>query len=304
ADIAQPGSLSISVFNPSPGGGLSAPVTLTVTTGNPVPSLLNISPASVIAGTGALNLTVNGSNSTFLGSSIVRVNGSNRPTTLVNSNQLTALIPATDVAVAGSLSITVFNPAPGGGTSSAATLSVLGSSGFSLQLNGTSSYVAVSNSLSLNITNSITVEAWFQTSVSKTKQSIVERYNATSTNSDGGYALRLQSNGKLRFLTLTNGSVFSAVDGLTTPVTGVWHHVAGVFDQTTGQLRLYLDGKLDGSFNGAIPPGTGSQSLTIGRGADGTGFFNGKLDEIRITAGVVYSANFTPPVHLPVNGAR
>ena len=49
----------------------------------------------------------------------MRWNGSDRATTYVNDTQLSASIPGADIATAGSASVTVFNPAPGGGTSNA-----------------------------------------------------------------------------------------------------------------------------------------------------------------------------------------
>ena len=47
----------------------------------------------------------------------MRWNGSDRTTTYVNSTQLTALIPSSDIASAGTAYVTVYNPTPGGGTS-------------------------------------------------------------------------------------------------------------------------------------------------------------------------------------------
>src|SRR5262249_13534072 len=120
SDVAGAGSLSITVVNPTPGGGTSSAVTLTVA--NPVPSLGSISPTSATAGSSGLTLTINGSN--FVSGSVVQVNGSNRSTTFVSATQLTAAIPASDLSVGALLSITVFSPAPGGGTSAAATFTV------------------------------------------------------------------------------------------------------------------------------------------------------------------------------------
>lgn len=94
----------------------------TVNAANPLPQLTSISPSSVVAGSAAFTLTVNGSG--FISSSTARVNGSNRTTSFVSANQLTAQIPASDIATAGSLTITVFNPAPGGGTSNGQALTV------------------------------------------------------------------------------------------------------------------------------------------------------------------------------------
>ena len=65
--------------------------------------------------------------------STVRWNGSGRTTTFVSATGLTARIPASDLAVGGPLSITVFTPAPGGGASAAMTLTVTPPTGASLR---------------------------------------------------------------------------------------------------------------------------------------------------------------------------
>jgi hypothetical protein len=128
SDITTAGTRSITVFNPTPGGGTSNAVTLTVTSGlNPKPTIANISPSSVTAGGQGLTLVVNGSS--FVGGSTVRFDGSNRQTTFVNATQLTAQITVQDVATPATHFITVFNPAPGGGTSGQAVFSVLPSGG-------------------------------------------------------------------------------------------------------------------------------------------------------------------------------
>ena len=110
SDVATASFPSISVLNPGPGGGVYA---LTFAVNNPQPTLSSLSPASVTAGSGAFTLTLNGTN--FIPASVVQVNGSNRTTTFVSSTRLTATIPATDVASAAALSVSVVNPGPGGG---------------------------------------------------------------------------------------------------------------------------------------------------------------------------------------------
>jgi hypothetical protein len=118
-DVALAGTLTITVVNPVPGTG-SAGFSFTVN--NPVPTIGSLSPSSVVVGSVAFTLTVNGSN--FVNTSVVRVNGNARTTTFANAGQLTASIPATDVAAIGPLTITVFSPTPGGGTSNSSTLTV------------------------------------------------------------------------------------------------------------------------------------------------------------------------------------
>lgn len=111
-----------------PAGAASGPITL-VSTGcsdvqtpaftlipnNPVPAVTTLSPASATAGASAFTLTVTGSN--FVNGSSIRWNGSDRVSTFVNATTLTASITAADIASAGSSTVSVFNPAPGGGTS-------------------------------------------------------------------------------------------------------------------------------------------------------------------------------------------
>jgi C1A family cysteine protease/PKD repeat protein len=122
-DIATSGTASVTVFNPAPGGGTSLAKTFTITAANnPVPSITTLTPNPATAGGPAFTLTVTGTG--FVSTSKVRWNGADRTTTYVSATQLTAAIPATDIAVAGTPTITVFNPAPGGGTSTGKTFTV------------------------------------------------------------------------------------------------------------------------------------------------------------------------------------
>ena len=89
---------------------------------NPVPVLTSVSPTSATVGGAAFTLTVNGSS--FVTGSIVRWNGAARTTTYVSSTQLTAAIPAADLASTGAVQVAVANPIPGGGTSSAITVTI------------------------------------------------------------------------------------------------------------------------------------------------------------------------------------
>lgn len=116
-DVTAAGTASVSVFNPGASGGLS-PQSLTFTVTAPqvvLPQIGSIAPTSRSAGSSEFVLTVNGSN--FVSGSIVRWNGSDRPTTVVSATQLSATIAAADLATAGTAAITVFNPGGTGGVS-------------------------------------------------------------------------------------------------------------------------------------------------------------------------------------------
>jgi len=86
------------------------------------PTLSTISPTAVTAGSPDTTITLTGSN--FLSTSTVDFNGTPIATTFVSAMQLSAVIPAADLATAGSAAITVVNPSPGGGTSGSASLTI------------------------------------------------------------------------------------------------------------------------------------------------------------------------------------
>ena len=131
-DLVTPGPVSITVFNPATGGGTSNEVIFTVTSANPKPTVTTIAPNSRPAGGPSFTLTVNGSNFLYDVSnpgnslSVVMWNGLARPTAYVSPTQLTADIPATDLAAMGTALVTVSNSPPGGGISDPPTTFTIG----------------------------------------------------------------------------------------------------------------------------------------------------------------------------------
>ena len=73
-----------------------------------VPAITELSPDSANAGDPAFTLTVNGSN--FNSTAVVKFNGTNQTTTFVTAKQLTAAIPASEIATAGTMPVSVTNP--------------------------------------------------------------------------------------------------------------------------------------------------------------------------------------------------
>jgi len=91
--------------------------TLTVTPPNPGPTISSVSPAVLLASGQATSISVRGSN--FLPITVVLVNGSQRPTIVNSSTQLTVTLNAADVATPRVLTISAVTPSPGGGTATA-----------------------------------------------------------------------------------------------------------------------------------------------------------------------------------------
>jgi len=80
-----------------------------------VPAVTSLAPTGAAVGGAGFTLAVTGSN--FLSNSTVLWNGQSRSTAFISATQLNATILATDLASAGTVSVTVLNPAPGGGSS-------------------------------------------------------------------------------------------------------------------------------------------------------------------------------------------
>jgi hypothetical protein len=82
-----------------------------------VPVLKFLAPSSLPVGSQVFQLTLDGLK--FVEGAVVNWNGGPLPTTYVDATVLTAIVPASDLATSGTASVTVTNPAPGGGTSHA-----------------------------------------------------------------------------------------------------------------------------------------------------------------------------------------
>ena len=108
--------------NPSPGGGSSTAVKFSIM--SPTPVVSGVAPRSVPQGADAM-ITVSGSG--FEANSVVLYNGSARPTTFVDSNTLQVTLTANDVKSFGTGEISVYNPGPGGSTSTPTELAIAAS---------------------------------------------------------------------------------------------------------------------------------------------------------------------------------
>ncbi len=120
-DITVPGQAFVSVSNPGPVSGTSGAVQFSIE--NPIPSISYIFPNSAVAGTAGISLTINGTG--FAGTSVVQWNGLRQNTLFVSPSSMTISVGANQIASAGKSSISVVNPAPGGGVSNSVDFVIL-----------------------------------------------------------------------------------------------------------------------------------------------------------------------------------
>jgi uncharacterized repeat protein (TIGR01451 family) len=119
--LTSAGTLTVSVFNPEPIGGLSDALDFTVVYSRPVLTML--SPNSLLAGGPAFVLTVTAAD-TVPGAVLYWGDKPPLPLTISSTNVLTTIVPASYIELAGGVQVTVTNPMPNNGPSAALPVSV------------------------------------------------------------------------------------------------------------------------------------------------------------------------------------
>jgi len=122
-DVQFPGEAAIEVVTAPPGGGKTLPQTLSISpTTSPQPHIDSISPTGVFVGTQP-TLLIQGSG--FVPQSIVDINSSSITPLSITAGTIQVTVPAADVIITGTVTVTVVNPPPGGGASNTAQLNVI-----------------------------------------------------------------------------------------------------------------------------------------------------------------------------------
>jgi hypothetical protein len=125
SNLAPPGHYLLFLLNSAGVPSIAKVVQITGTATAPATlTLRSLSPASAAVGGQAFTLTATGTG--FASGATVMWNGVARPTTFVSSTQVTAAIPASDIAAAGTASVTV---AVGTAVSNAEAFTVTGGGG-------------------------------------------------------------------------------------------------------------------------------------------------------------------------------
>jgi hypothetical protein len=146
-------------------------------------------------------------------------------------------------------------------------------------LNGSTQYGGNTTAATLDSFNAISIELWINPSGSVCSGNLVARRNA--------FAIYCTSTGYLNYA-LQGAVGWSGVDtGFLVP-TNEWHHIALTRAANTNSVNMYYDGQLfyTGTADGAQTSSISSASstpLNIGARNNSTTFFNGAIDEVRIS---------------------
>ena len=154
----------------------------------------------------------------------------------------------------------------------------------SASFNGTTDYLTFDARSDFGLTaGDFTLEAWVKTSVAGT---LLDFRNYAS---DYGH-FYIATGGYLAF-----DHTYGAIVGTTTVTDNNWHHVA--FVRYNNILTLYVDGADSGAAIANANIGSNRQAR-IGATVDGTNFFAGNVDQLRLTKVARYVGEFTPQKYL------
>ena len=151
-------------------------------------------------------------------------------------------------------------------------------------IDGSDDYFDCGNDESLNITGSLTIEAWIKLDATGNNQDIVSKWN----NAAGERGFVLWYNGSIIEFAKRNpdDSTIDKIDGITIINADLWYHIVGVFDDSANTLDLYINGKSDATqVSGTDGILSSSRNVLIGSqyiSGSPTYYFNGLIDEVRI----------------------
>src|SRR5262245_46197353 len=161
-----------------------------------------------------------------------------------------------------------------------------GQYGNAVGLDGVNDYVNLGNPSALQLTGSMTVSAWINSSsFPGDDAAIVSKRGANEV----GFQLdtTVDTGARTIGFKLTNSSgglMFRY--GATALQPNTWYYVTGVYNATTQTLDVYLNGQLDnGQLQGTVTTSqqNSTSNVTIGRRSGSTGYeFAGRIDDVRI----------------------
>ncbi|MFD7401819.1 glycoside hydrolase family 2 TIM barrel-domain containing protein [Streptomyces sp. NPDC059866] len=136
---------------------------------------------------------------------------------------------------------------------------------------------------SLDLTGSLTLEAWVTPHVTGGHQPILAK-------GDTQYALK-QTNRNIEFFIHGGGQWITASWAVPDDWTGRDHHIAGVFDAEAGTLTLYVDGAVRATRTTTRRPGSNTAPLSLATDVDNwTREFSGTVRRARVYARALTAA--------------
>ncbi len=178
------------------------------------------------------------------------------------------------------------------------------------ELDSVDDFASAPDSASLDVgdesSESLTVEAWiyprsFPAAPSTTGENemiiaaksnayrlSIQRDKDTFGNSFPGFRFQVQ---------IDTVSSFAVVASFSSVTLNQWYHIAGVFDNFADKIKLYVNGQQKVSSTVSSNLTNSSETFIVGGPPPSSGdkYFNGRIDEIRVSDVARYSSDFSSP---------
>ena len=141
------------------------------------------------------------------------------------------------------------------------------------EFDGTDDFVNLGTDSGLNLLNGGTVAMWVNT------DNITDRRFAGKGSNGAWELLSETTDNKVKFR-VNDGSVKNVI-GTTALSDGTWYHIAGVYDKSAGEIRLYVNGTLENTTTGVGQIATINTATYLGRN-EGGNYYDGKIDDVGI----------------------
>jgi Concanavalin A-like lectin/glucanases superfamily/Galactose oxidase-like, Early set domain/Bacterial Ig domain/Glucodextranase, domain B/Kelch motif len=183
-----------------------------------------------------------------------------------------------------------------------------GRNGNAVSLDGANDFVNLGNPNSLQLTSSMTISAWINSSSFPVDDGAVV---SKRSNTEVGFQLDTTVDRGPRTigfkLTSSSGALMARY-GATALQLNQWYHVAGVYNASTQTIDVYLNGQLNnGTLLGSVTTSqqNSNSNVNIGQrtGFPGTFNFSGKIDDVRIYNRALTQAEIQTDMNTPVTGA-
>ena len=163
------------------------------------------------------------------------------------------------------------------GTATGTVFTQDGVVGGACEFDGVDDYILFGATASLNVSNRMTLAAWFYANDTD-QQPIIEWANGGAHMWTQVIGYQWQGRGTGANLCQPGTDHVISIDN---PPIQQWHHLAVTYDGLTGVGQVYLDGTLaKEEYMGLFMPGTEGELYVGAR--TGSVYFNGRLDEVRI----------------------
>ena len=172
-----------------------------------------------------------------------------------------------------------------GSFSNSPTLGQTGVRGFATEFDGSSEYIDIPASESLD-TVDVSIAAWVYLPTLPSGYATILEHGRETNN---WYGLWKGGNGDLLHFRWANYGSNTYIDSATPLRAGRWTQVVGTYDSVTNEARLYVDGQLDTTVASGVTPSVVSSAVRIGVHGANDEYFPGSIDDV-----VVYNRVMLP----------